>query len=114
MSDNTFLALNPDGLKLFDAAVNYASGGKPTVSIRDYSIGLNFGADEVSGTKSATLAATDVAGVPSVAQANWNNLETLTGTANNLTADAGGTAEATTATVTWNSNNTWASVGSRG
>lgn len=27
--DNTFLALNADGLKLFDAAVNYATGGRP-------------------------------------------------------------------------------------
>ena len=43
-------------------------------------IGLNFGADEPTEADPAgsALAAADVAGVPAVAQANWNNLSTLT------------------------------------
>ncbi|MBE7501036.1 MAG: Ig-like domain-containing protein [Verrucomicrobiales bacterium] len=80
-------------------------------SARTYGIGLNFGADEASGSKSGTLAATAVAGVPDVAQANWNNLELLNGTSTTIVGDAKGASQATTATVTWTSNNTWASTG---
>ena len=66
-------------------------------------------ADPLTGYQEATPA-----GVSSVAQANWNNLSLLKGTNSTIVADAAGTSEATTATVTWNSNNTWASTGSRG
>jgi hypothetical protein len=69
------------------------------------SIGLNFAADEVTPTGSA-LAPGDVAGA--VPQANWNNLTLADG------ADVGSleqnTGAASTATVTWSSNNTWASL----
>ena len=52
-----------------------------------------------------------MAGVPSVAQANWNNLETLTGTASALVADNKGAAVTTAATADWTSNNTWSTTG---
>jgi hypothetical protein len=69
------------------------------------SIGLNFAADEVVPTGSA-LAAGDLAGA--VPQRNWNNLTTADGMdVGSLELDNGA---ASTATVTWSSNNTWASL----
>ncbi|MCZ7635841.1 MAG: hypothetical protein M5U12_07210 [Verrucomicrobia bacterium] len=83
-----------------------------TPSQVDYSIGLNFGADEANGSKTGTLAATDQAGVPGVAQANWNNLSLLSGSnATPILADVRGTAEPTAVAVAWNSANTWSSTG---
>lgn len=81
-----------------------------------YSIGLNFGADEFPDSTGAMggagrLAPTDVAGAPGAEQANWNNLEALSGNAPNVTADNQGQAATTTTTVDWNSNNTWSSTG---
>ncbi|MBM3821663.1 MAG: hypothetical protein FJ404_02035, partial [Verrucomicrobia bacterium] len=113
MLDNTFANLNADGLKLFDAAVLYAAGGPPTIpSSTEYGIGLNFGAEEANGNNKGTLAAADVAGVASVAQANWNNLKTATGSATTgIVADVKGTAQPTSVTVSWRSGNTWASTG---
>lgn len=90
---------------------NYPVAPPTPPSIREYSIGLNFGSDEANGNKAGTLAATDVAGVPSVAQANWNNLSLLSGTSSAIVADAAGTAEATSVAVTWTSANTWSSTG---
>ncbi|MBI4660836.1 MAG: hypothetical protein HY735_18525, partial [Verrucomicrobia bacterium] len=78
------------------------------------SIGLNFGADEVNGTSSASLTSSSVAGVPGVAQANWNNLRGQSGTNSTVVADAAGANVATKVRVEWGSNNTWASTGSRG
>jgi hypothetical protein len=85
----------------------------PPVAQRNYSIGLNFGADNEGGTAPTTssLLATEVAGVPGAAQKNWNNLNTAAATMANLVADQNGTAQNTTATVTWNSPNTWTSEG---
>lgn len=83
----------------------------PAPSIRDYSVGLNFGADEVSGNNAGTVTATDVAGVTGVAQAHWNNLTLLSGSASALVADNQGTAEPTTLSVNWSSANTWANTG---
>ena len=80
-------------------------------SARTYGIGLNFGADEASGSRSGTLAATAVAGVPDVAQANWNNLDLLNGSSTTIVGDAKGAPATTAATVTWTSANTWASTG---
>jgi len=81
-----------------------------------YSLGLNFGADEFADsagtlTGAGTLAATDVAGVPAVAQAHWNNLLALSGTGSALVADNSGASVATTAAVDWTSNNTWSTTG---
>jgi hypothetical protein len=78
---------------------------------RTYGIGLNFGADEASGSNSGTLAATDKAGVTDIAQANWNNLTLLNGTNTTVVGDALGVPEATAASVTWTCANTWSSTG---
>jgi hypothetical protein len=73
-----------------------------------YKIGLNFGVDQ----QSSSLAATDVAGVEEVKQANWNNLSGQSGSTNDIVAQVDGTtAETTDVSVTWASNNTWASTG---
>lgn len=79
--------------------------------VETYAVGLNFGADEADGSKTGTLAATDKAGVPEAAQANWNNLSLLSGTNTTIVADVNGTAEPTTLSVIWNSANTWSSTG---
>jgi hypothetical protein len=53
-----------------------------------------------------------VAGVPAVAQANWNNMPNQNGTnVTGLVADAAGTAEATSVSVSWVCNNLWSSTG---
>jgi len=96
---------NPAALKTY-----WARTAQPEPCKKTYSIGLNFGADEVNGSNSGTLAAKDVAGVPSVAQANWNNLR-LAGGNGSVMADAYGVREATAMTVVWDSANTWSSTG---
>lgn len=80
-----------------------------TPSKRTYGVGLNFGAGFIAGS---TLAATDVAGVPSVAQANWNNVSGPLGTTNKISADAAGAAKDTAVSVTWTSAGVWSSTGS--
>ena len=82
----------------------------PAPPTTQFSIGLNFGANEAGGNLTNT---TSVAGVPGAAQANWNNLSGPNGTNVTTVAIAGGTASKTSALVTWVSNGTWAS-GSRG
>ncbi len=83
-----------------------------------YSIGLNFGADEyptdpIQTPAPGALAPGDVAGVPGVTQANWNNL--VTNDSSNveiLVADSQGNAVDLPALyVQWTSANTWASAG---
>lgn len=78
---------------------------------RTYGIGVNFGADEPNNANTAGVAAVDVAGIPGIAQANWNNVKTLAGVASGIVADNGGKSEATSMTVQWSSANTWASTG---
>ena len=69
------------------------------------SLGLNFAATDPDAATSS-LNPTDVAGA--LPQPNWNNLDTNIGT------DVGGLVKsdgtASTATVSWNSNNTWRST----
>jgi hypothetical protein len=72
------------------------------------SIGVNFGSNETNGT----LALTDVAGL--LPTANWNNAANATGSLSNLNADVNGVSSATATSVTWDSNNTWASTGRPG
>jgi hypothetical protein len=69
------------------------------------SIGLKFAATDPDAATS-TLAPNEVAGV--VPQANWNNLETATGT--NVGSLELSTGAASTATVTWSGPNTWRST----
>jgi hypothetical protein len=80
------------------ASSAFASVGGP-------SIGVKFGTDQPN----STMAATDVAGV--VPTANWTNASGVTGNLSNLMADVNGVATATATSVTWTSNNTWASTG---
>jgi len=96
---------NPAAVKTY-----WARTAQPEPCKETYSIGLNFGADEASGSNSGTLAAKDVAGVPSVAQANWNNLRLATGSGT-VIADAYGVPQATAMTGVWSSANTWSSTG---
>ncbi len=89
-----------------------------TFKINPIKVGLNFGADEpvAADPAGSALAADVVAGVPAVAQANWNNLSGATtpvdGEGNPVPFGAKtDTAGSTSVTVTWDSNNTWSSTG---
>src|SRR5438874_8667770 len=74
-------------------------------------IGINFGADEPNGANTSGLGAAEVAGVPGVQTANWNNGTGANGNLNNLVRDTNGVATTTSASVTWTSPNTWSSTG---
>ena len=92
-----------------------------TFKIPTLKIGLNFGADEpvLAEVPGTAVPVTEVAGVPAVAQAHWNNLTLATGSvtpASNIPGNAipgvlTDTGEATLITVTWDSAGTWASTG---
>ncbi|MFO1498847.1 MAG: LamG domain-containing protein [Verrucomicrobiota bacterium] len=86
----------------------------PVPNLRPYTIGLNFASEEPNGANLGVLAPLDVAGA--LPQAHWNNLTGQNGTnVNNLVADTDyETSTNTDVTVSWVSNNTWASTGSRG
>lgn len=81
-------------------------------------VGLNFGTEQpdIADPPGSALLADDVAGVPAVAQSHWNN---LSGPSSATDADGNPTPTAvltdtgagTSVTVTWASNNTWASTG---
>jgi hypothetical protein len=86
----------------------------PPVASRAYSIGLKFGSDLKPNGYPTALAASAVAGIPGIQQANWNNLVGASGSTNKVTADQAGTAVATTAAVTWSSPNLWATLGESG
>jgi len=106
-------ALEPAEIQLI-----YNNGDGATIaSLLDTSVpaitalGINFGADEPDGADGGTLAATDVAGASGVAQANWNNLDLLAGTATALTAETASGPSPTTVSVEWTSAGTWSSTG---
>ena len=97
---------------------NYGNtwGPAPVVAARKYSIGVNFGSQygPTLGTPVTTaLAATDVAGIPGLKQANWNNDTGTSGSGSvaNLMADKNGTAVPTTCTVTYAAPNYWSTQG---
>ena len=73
-----------------------------------FSIGLKFATDDVNGligTRPTTsLAPTDVAGLPAVAQPNWNNLAGAAGTSTSLVDNNG---NPTTVSLTWNATGIW-------
>jgi hypothetical protein len=74
-------------------------------------IGINFGIEQPDPSLPTSLLAEDVAGAPAVAQANWNNFADptpLSGVPSLLRTDTGAN---TSATVFWESANTWASTG---
>jgi hypothetical protein len=77
--------------------------------VNQFSIGLNLGADGGNNPGTGALSPGDVAGVPAVAQANWNNLAAVSGTMANVTDN---NANPTSAGVVWNSAlGTWSSQG---
>jgi hypothetical protein len=73
-------------------------------------IGIKFGADDPPGVGSM-LAPNQVAGVPGVRTANWNNAVGASGTLGTLVRDDFGIATTSGASVTWSSSNTWSSTG---
>jgi hypothetical protein len=75
------------------------------------SIAIHFGADEPDGRMGSMLAADEVAGVPDVETANWNNTSGASGTLRNLIRDTEGDAKETEAVVQWLTTNTWSSTG---
>jgi hypothetical protein len=72
------------------------------------SLSLKFGADETNGAL-GTSQVDGPAGLFNVG--NWNNETLLNGSASNLVLDLNGAVVASSAAVTWNSNNTWSSTG---
>jgi hypothetical protein len=74
-------------------------------------ISIHFGADEPTQVSGSMLDPTDVAGVPAVASANWNNVTQKGGVFTGLTRDTNGVATTTDAIVLWEATNTWASTG---
>jgi hypothetical protein len=85
-------------------------GAQSYAGFNQFSVGLNFGSDNANnGTGARALNPTDVAGLPAVAQANWNNMPGLTGNSSGgAVVDNNGTA--TAAGVTWVSAlGTWSS-----
>src|ERR1022692_3296474 len=75
-----------------------------------FSIGLKFATDDGNGLIGSrpvlTLAPTDVAGLPAVAQQNWNNLTGATNSFNPAITDNNGNPLATVG-VTWNAPSIW-------
>ncbi len=97
---------------------NYGNtwGPAPVVASRTYSIGVNFGAQygaSIANPIPTLLAATDVAGIPGLKQAHWNNDTGTTGTGSvaNLVANQNGTAVPTTAIVSYAAPNYWTTSG---
>ena len=83
------------------------AGGNAIAAPARPSIPINFAADEPAG--SALFSVDGPAGVLNTA--TWNNTTLLNGGPVSLNQDLNGSATATTATVTWSSNNTWTSTG---
>jgi hypothetical protein len=96
-------ALAAAGLTFAFSSVIYAAPAAPSIAI-------NFGADEPVVTPPGP--GSPVSGAAGVLNTvTWNNVTTADGTRNNLNADVAGASTPTAASVTWSSNNTWASTG---
>jgi hypothetical protein len=89
-------------------------GSVAQASVSGDTISIAFARDEPPGTPGCALAATDVAGAPGYASANWVNEMGNIGTDTNLTRDTNGVASTTTATLSWTADNTWSTDGVRG
>jgi hypothetical protein len=77
--------------------------------VNQFSIGLNLGSDGGNNAGTGSLNPTDVAGLPAVAQANWNNLPGVSGSVVNVTDNGG---NPTSAGAAWFSAlGTWSSQG---
>jgi uncharacterized protein YjdB len=106
----------PASLSLLAVIVTSLAVVEPgSAGFNQFSIGLNFGSnDGNNGTGARALAATDIAGLPAVAQGNWNNMPGVSGTSSDGSVlDNNGAA--TTAGVIWTSAlGTWSSGGNNG
>src|SRR5438105_375893 len=89
-------------------------GSDVRASVTGDTISIAFARDEPPGTAGCALAATDVAGAPGYASANWINETLDIGSDSKLTRDTLGVASTTSANLTWTSDNTWATDGVRG
>ena len=77
--------------------------------VNQFSIGLNLGSDGGNNAGTGSLNPTDVAGLPAVAQGNWNNLPGVSGSVVNVTDNSG---NPTSAGAAWFSAlGTWSSQG---
>src|SRR5262249_51181572 len=100
-------------------------GSIARAGVNSDTIGIKFGVNYPPKVYSM-MNPGDVAGVPGVETANWNNAVPIAlpltthdnqdqranlGTLNNLVRDTNGTATTTTASVTWSAEGTWASAG---
>jgi hypothetical protein len=80
--------------------------------VNQFSIGLNLGSDGGNSPGTGSLNPTDVAGLPAVAQANWNNLPSAAQTAGGAAGLTDNNGNVTTAGVTWVSGlPSWSSTG---
>lgn len=96
--------------------VSVLLGTQAWATTTGYSIGLNFGADEYPdangvSTGAGRLEPAEIAGVETVRQANWNNLDGAAGSVGSLRADNAGASVTTSVTVDWSCPNTWSSTG---
>src|SRR5262249_39568397 len=85
------------------AAAILVLGSVAQASQNGDSIGIAFGREF---PQSSFMDPSQVAGVPPVATANWNNASMKTGTLCGLVRDTNGVATCTTTTITWSCNNT--------
>lgn len=84
---------------------NKSRGSQP------YAIGIAFGRSEWD-TRGSFMGPSEIAGINPVAQSNWNNVDGQSSEEPAaLKADVNGTAQNTSATVEWTSNNLWSSTG---
>jgi hypothetical protein len=99
-------------VRLAALAFSLAIVESSNAGFNQYSIGLNLGSDDANnGAGTRALAPTDVAGLPAVAQANWNNLPGVTGSIGGGTV-VNNSGNATTVGVIWASAlGTWSSGG---
>jgi len=85
-------------------ALAYAS----SAGTAQFSIGLKFATDDVNGLiasrPTTSLGGADVAGLPAVAQANWNNLAGASGTSSALVDNSG---NLTTVSLAWTATGVW-------
>jgi hypothetical protein len=94
---------------LLVAAMTLLLASSSVAGINQFSIGLNSGSDGGNNPGTGSLNPGDVAGLPAVAQANWNNLGAVSGSLPNVTDNNG---NATSAGVAWFSGTgTWSSGG---
>jgi hypothetical protein len=96
-------------LVLLAASMTLLLASSSFAGINQFSIGLNLGSDGGNNAGTGSLNPTDVAGLPAVAQANWNNLPGVSGGIPNVTDNGG---NATSAGAAWFSAlGTWSSGG---